>query len=304
MRRLRGGLAALGLVLVVLLIRLLVLEAPPEEVEPGTVLVSFDPEDLREIAVGRPEGGFVLRRDGGAWQVVGQAWAPRRALVRRMVHQTHELVTRGLVDAAPANVGAYGLGPEAVQVELGLRDGTRRLLRLGRANATGVSHFAQVGGEPAVHLVARAAVAPFLTPLAEVREDRFAAVELGDVVGLEVGLDGVQFGFERLGPRAWQLSVAGREGTVAADHEQVALLIGRVANLRALRVEEAGEPPELGDDRIRLVLAGGRHVTVRPGAAVAGERPVLHEEASAVYMVKDGFLESFRRPLGVYEADP
>ncbi len=301
--RFRGAaIAAAGLALVLGVWWAVSGRPPVDETPAPTVLVQFDKPEVVEIAITRPTDRIVLRRRGQDWALDGVGWRPRAAMVRRLVHQLHHLEARAPVVVEPERLGDYGLGDDAVLVEIMLDEGARHGLRVGGPNPTSVSYYVQRVPEGDVFVVAKAAVDDLRRPLEDFREDRIARFEADDVERLVVRLGPARLDVRRTGPRAWR-STLPRELDVG--HDAVQVMLGRISALRALAFT-ADDPAEpalsrwgLGEraDRIQVVLRDRPEVALRVGQVEPERTPaaryVLHEGDDAVYLVRDGFLESF-----------
>ncbi|HHO50290.1 MAG TPA: DUF4340 domain-containing protein [Deltaproteobacteria bacterium] len=306
MRRFRGSILALGVLLLVLGIAWWLdrSEAVPE-VSPDT-LFRFDKEDLVAFTIVRPDATIEIRRIDDRWTAVGRSWRPNRAMIRRVAHQLHDLDARANVIDDPEAPEVYGLGSDAIEVTLELRGGERLAFRVGDPNPTSVSYYVQVlSSDQAeigrVYVVKKASMDYYRLDIQAFREDRIATFDAADAVSLVAQIDGGQIEAERTGPLTWQLHAPVEQ---EASRDKIRLMLGRISALRALAFE-ADAPGDLapwgiGEDapRIAITLGSGEVIAVRLGDMLPDTEPPQRyaylEADDAVYVVKAGILESFR----------
>ena len=66
---------------------------------------------------------------------------PRLRWSIEVKHQLHRLKARSIVERNPVELDNYGLGKDAIQVDLSIRGGQNESLLIGGANPTGVSYY-------------------------------------------------------------------------------------------------------------------------------------------------------------------
>lgn len=288
-RRFVGTGVALGLLVAALAIRSWPDDVPPAERAP---LVSFEPSQVLRVEIVRGADELTLVRGDRGWRMKGRRWQPRRRVVRRILHQLHDVRPRRVVAESPTD--ELGLGPEAPMVTIVVQDGTVHRLRIGASNPAGVSHYVQRLPEPRVYLVASAAAEMFHWSEGAFREDRVTAVEHDEVVRFEAQLAGQYVDVERVGDD-WVVRRTEPRRELTA--EAAALLLGRLTGLRS-RAVLADEPPDLTPWRLQ---PGADHATVWSAsgvlwaAAFAGADPCLMylEPDRAVYEVSCGARDAF-----------
>jgi hypothetical protein len=262
-------------------------------------LLRFEKTDLVSVRLERPGLNLSLeRRQGDHWIATGQSWRVRASTIRRIVHQTHDLMARSRV-LSPAEPAHYGL-EDAIVVELGLRGGGRHVLRVGDPTPSAISHYVQVAGVEGTFTVQRAAVDVFASPLDGFRENRFAAFEADDAVALRFEAEGRAMAFARVGD-AWEMVEPHR---LPASRDAVRSMLGRVSVLKALAFVEPGGSALEGGEQVVVSLEDGSRVSVRFGALVPNSDPhqrlVQDEVDGSLYRVRGGDLAAFRLPLEDY----
>lgn len=314
-RRFRGAMLALVVLVAVLgvaaALELRTADAPDDAL-PDPIF-RFEKEDLVGFEVVRPDATIAVRKVDGVWKVDGQPWRPNKAMIRRVGHQLHDLDARADVVEAPetADLARYGLGPDAIRVTLTLADGRQLAFAVGDPNPTSVSYYMRpldsgtadpAGPGGPVYVVKKAAMDYYRLDVEAFREDRIATFDADDAVRLEAVVDGRRIDVEKVGERVYRMHAPVEQ---AAARDEVRMMLGRISALRAVRfVEDA--PADLGRysldpplHRVVVTLASGETLSVRVGDAVPGtdppERYVYLEEDDAVYTVRDGLLDSYRR---------
>lgn len=302
MKRFRGTSVALVVLVAALALRWWVTpsEAPPAD--PAPILLEVRPEALASVRITGRDGEIALVQEAGVWRVDGVTWSPSDRMLRRMLHQLQSLEARALVAEEPEDLSRYGLGADAVRVELTLVDGRREAFEVGDPNPAGVSYYFRLLPGSAVYTVQKASVDFWGLDMDAFREREFATFDLDAARLLDVRVAGTRFELTRSGKRDWVMT---RPRSLPVEWDEVRTLLGRLAGVRATRfVEDGPADPErygvAGDsDRVFLALEDGSTVTVRFGDvvpdAVPPERYALHEERDALYAVRADVLDTFRR---------
>lgn len=301
--RFRGALVALG-VLAVLVIGAMLVErpAPVPDLQSPDRLFSFEQDDLVAFTIlHRPDGeDLAFRRVDGRWVTEGRPWVPSSTMMRRAAHQLHDLTARADVGEVGADLDRYGLGPDAIEVRLELRDGTRPAFVVGDPNPTSVSWYVRPLPDGKVYVVKKSAMDFWQAPLDEFREERLVSFDADDATRMVVEVDGGRQVYERVGERVYRMI---EPVTQPADRELVRRMLGRLAALRATAFVQDGHDElgrwelEPGLHRFEVTTEGGETHRVRLGKAAPGDPPQRYawvEGADEVILVVDDLLDSFR----------
>lgn len=302
LRRLRGAGLALVALLVVGGAWWLGDQAPAtQERAYQPALFKFEKEDVVGITVTRPDRTIGLAQVDGVWRVKGEPWRPSRSMVRRVAYQIHDLTARAVVAEGVTDFDAFGVGDNAITVELALNDGRTVKFAVGDPNPTSVSWYVRPLPGDAVYTVKKAALDYYALSLEEFRERRFAWLDADQADAIEVTVDGVASRFERVGERKWRMRSPIDQ---RADTEVIRTMLGRTGALKATQfIEDAPtDKAKYGLDAPFAVIVihqgTGETVTLEVGAALQDsdppERYVFRVEDDAVYAAKDGFLEAFQ----------
>lgn len=309
MNRFRGSLIALVVVVAVGAAWWINQEPPPEpEPEPEQIF-TFEKEDLIGIRVERPGDVIELVKEEGTWTVVGDTWKPSRSMIRRIGHQIHDLQARATVatDVERQEFAQYGLGPEAIHVQLTLEGGRTIGFRAGDPNPTSVSWYLKPDGSDAVYIVKKAAIDYYRLDLSEFREKRFASLDADEADRIEAVVDGRRLALHRTGAKAWRMTEPVEQD---AARSEVRTMLGRVAALKAQAFVE-DEPQDLSKygldapaHEVTIGLSTGETVTLKIGDTLPDTDPVhaylYRVEDRAVYEARVGFLDAYRLDVADY----
>jgi hypothetical protein len=245
----RGTLIA-ALLLAVVAALVFWLDPRPDEplVEEDLPLFRFEKPDLVRVVIHRPDGVLALAEQAdGEWLVEGYAWPAARSMVNRVKHQIHDLSARATVIQDAESPEIYGLGQNAIKVELSFRDGAALAFLAGDPNPSAVSFYIQpLTGSAAdgrVFTVKKSALDYYSLAPEEFRERRFASHDANDADRIEADLPGARrIVLQRTGSFHWQLL---EPVQVPASREEVRRLLGRVTALKAKAFVE-DHPTDLG----------------------------------------------------------
>ncbi len=288
----------------------LAVRAPAEGAVESAAIFRFEKEDLVGIRVTRPDLSLAFARSDEGWETVGESWRPSASMMRRVSHQLHDLTARAEVVDRPEAPERYGLGPDAIRVELDLRDGRTLSFAVGDPNPSSVSWYMQPLPDGPVYVVKKAAVDYYRMGAEAFREDRYASFDAADCEAIFAVVDGRELRFQRTGERSWEMRAPVQW---RADRDRVQRILGAVAASRAMAfVADAPEDLskwELGEgaDGVTLSLSSGEPITLRFGALVPGSDPQLRyvwrAEDDAVYTARAAMLDPLTEPLEAYR-DP
>ncbi len=236
MKAFRGTLIA-ALLLVVVLGLVWWLDPAPEQVEvqEAAPLFSFEKPELVRVVIHRPDDTLILAElEDGSWIVEGPDWPAARSMVNRVKHQIHDLSARATVIQDPDAPELYGLGENAIRVELSFRNGESLSFLAGDPNPSAVSFYIQpLTGDAAggtVYTVKKSALDYYSLAPEEFRERRFATHDANDADRIEADLpEGRRLVLQRVGPFHWQLE---EPIQYPASREEVRRLLGRVTALK------------------------------------------------------------------------
>ncbi len=267
----------------------------------------FEKEDMVGFKVKRPDREIEMRREGETWEAIGHPWRPSSSMVRRVAHQLHDLTARATVVDNPDDFGLYGLGEGAIAVEIYLRDGSTLAFEAGDPNPTSVSYYLRPTPGERVYVVKKSAVDFYRSDLSQYREHKFATFDANEVDTLVAEVKGQQMAVERTGQYTWQMSSPVSQ---QASRDKVRMMLGRISAMKAQSFVEDGpkdfakygmDPPVA---TMTVRLSTGDPVTMWLGALVPevdpAQRYAYRVEDDAVYVVKDGMLESYTLPIEEY----
>lgn len=308
MKPFRGSVIAVAVLIAALILAWWVKPAAfQSEIEEGGTIFSFEKHELVRVAVNRPgDESIVLVEADGQWMIEQTGHVAGRSMVNRVKHQIHDLTARASVVDSPDSPELYGLGPNAVNVTLTLRDGRTIEFAVGDPNPTAVSYYIQPANGPAIYTVQKAAVDYYSLTLDQFRERRFATFDTKDVTGFRAVLmpTEVVLDIERVGDRQWQMK---SPLEMSANDDHARRLLGRISALKAVRFEPKAEAnlKQYGFASPRMDVtvrfASRAEMRIQVGAEAPSDSRfdelayVLLDDDDTVYVARSGLLEEFNR---------
>jgi hypothetical protein len=201
----------------------------------------------------------------------------------------------------------YGLGAGGIEVTVTMRDGDVHRFEVGDPNPTAVSFYVRPLPEGRVFVVKKSAMDFWRLTLDDFRETRFTTFDADDAVGIDAVVDGRAVAVVRTGELTWEMTAPAPQ---RASRDAVRLMLGRVAAVSAQDVVQDGRADlrryglEEPLHRIRISLRSGETVTLEFGAHIEESDPsmsyVYSVEEDAVYVVRDGLLDAYRKTVEEY----
>lgn len=146
-----------------------------------------DASDVTELTLKRGDEVVRLRREADGWQLLEPVKA--RGDRGRVDETLTTVLTARIdreIDAAPKQLGEFGLEKPAAEVTLRLKDGKQLVLALGAKSPTGVWVYARQAQKPAVFVVGESVLRDATRPLAEFRDKTVLAFDARSVSAVEV----------------------------------------------------------------------------------------------------------------------
>ncbi len=299
MKAFRGTLIA-AILLAVVLGLVWWLDPGPQQVEvqEDLPLFRFEKPELVRVVIHRADGELVLaEQDDGEWIVEGPGWPAARSMVNRVKHQIHDLSARATVIQDAEAPELYGLGENAIRVELFFRDGEELSFLAGDPNPSAVSFYIQPLSGPAaggtVYTVKKSALDYYSLSPEEFRERRFATHDANDADRIEADLpEGRRLVLQRTGPFHWQIE---EPIQYPASREEVRRLLGRVTALKARDFVE-DHPEDLGKygldqprARILIKFASREPIELAVGAQAEVDDSIGRPRSYAYMKLADDF---------------
>ncbi len=310
LRRFRGALVALialGAVGATLGIVDAMRPKLPTSDELKPMLYRFEKDDLVGAKIVRPDQSLELTKVEGEWLIAGQPWRPARSMTRKIAHQLHDLTARAEVIEHEENLSVYGLGEDAIHVLLTMRDGDTHEFEVGDPNPTSVSFYIRPLPAGRVFVVKKSSMDFWRVDIDAFRETKFATFDADDAVGIDATVDSRQLSLHRTGELTWEMTAP---VTQRASRDAARMMLGRVAALTAQDVVQEGRNGlvRLGADPpkhiVRITMATGDSVTLHFGDPIPETDPsqsyVYSVEEDAVFVVKDGLLDAYRKTVEEY----
>ena len=215
--------------------------------------------DVIELTLKRGDEVVQLKREADGWQMLEPVKA--RGDRGRVDETLTTVVTARIdreIDAAPKQLGEFGLEKPAAEVTLRLKDGKQFVLALGAKSPTGVWVYAREAQKPAVFVVGEGVLRDATRPLAELRDKTVLTFDRRSVSAVEVVTREETLAVEQADGK-WKLT---RPVALAADGDTIADFLEK---LQAQRVKAfvAEAPKSLapyGLERpVRVAIHTGRY---------------------------------------------
>ena len=289
-----------------------------QPVPPGldVSIFDFEKQSLKEVVIHQPDQEVRMIENNGTWTLVQADNEASTTMVNRSKHQLHRLKARSIVERNPVDLDNYGLGNDAIQVDLSLRGGQKESLLVGGANPTGVSYYMMPLSGPhkgSVLTVAKASVDFFGSELSDFRAEHFVQFDLQSADSIEIVLSEAFVKERQIGTdeRTW---VARRsvvdgvqfwdggftdEPTERISAEFMRRLLGRYLALKSKGykgvVEVSDADAGLDTPIVSVVLSGsGVNLNLQIGTSISdGLRYFSVNGLTERVMARDGLLEDY-----------
>lgn len=186
-------------------------ESKKDKPDPKAALkiLSFKEEDLRKIELERKgEPAIVLTRDdGGKWSIAApEVLATDSQPVTAITAAVTTLSSDRVVDEKLSDPSAYGLESPTIAVNLTMKDGSTKHLRVGEQNADKSGIYAMVDGDPRLYLMPAYYKDTFDKRVVDLREKHLMAFAQADASRIELNVAGKPgLEFSRIGDSQWQI---------------------------------------------------------------------------------------------------
>src|SRR5215510_751160 len=128
--------------------------ASEEKPRPGRAAFSFRRQDVASLALQRDGLNAVIENRGGNWVITQPVDAPAdQSVVNLLLNGLAEALSARSLSVLSRKVGAYGLDPPAVTIELTLRNGERHGVKFGDPDASKQSVYVLMDDSPEVALL-------------------------------------------------------------------------------------------------------------------------------------------------------
>ena len=260
-------------------------------------IFSFEKHEVIGATITRPGKEEIrLVEKEGKWWINGTKWQANLTMVNRIRHQLHDLKARAKVSTEGNNFELYGLGKDAIRVELSLRSGDTITFLAGDPNPTGVSYYIRPLPGDTVYTVKKSALDYYSAPLDSFRNQHFVSMDTQSVQSFQVWNEQGEFQFQRLDEHRWELLAP----KMRVSTDIMRTMIGRAIALKASRFID---PVEQNQDyglsnpvlRIAFTLETGTSIEFRVGNKTEEQHNSYFqlEGDPVVYVAKNGLLDEF-----------
>ena len=118
-------------------------------------LFRFEKEEVVRVEIRRPLDTLVLSDSAEGWRVEPGGFPASRSMVSRIKHQLHDLDARARVVEGAQAPALYGLGDQAIEVSLSMRNGEVVRFAAGDPNPTSVSFYIRPLPGDVIYLIDR-----------------------------------------------------------------------------------------------------------------------------------------------------
>lgn len=269
-------------------------------------LFRFEKEEVVRVEIRRPQDTLVLSDTSEGWRVEPGDFPASRSMVSRIKHQLHDLDARARVVEDADAPALYGLGEQAIEVSVSMRNGEVVRFAAGDPNPTSVSFYIRPLPGDVVYTVKKSAVDFYSFDAASFREPRFATLSSRDAVRLEADLpEGKRWVMQKVGEDRWELL---EPMALDMETDRARGLLGRLGALKAREFVQEVEENNSEDLALYGLLEPRARFVVSFGAREPMEihvgRGFDHEDdstlaymkiagESTVYLAKEQLLNDF-----------
>ncbi len=211
--------------------------APVEKSEANPAVFHFQPEEVASLTLARPSGTIVLERKGTGWQIVQpiETRADKAAVNSLLDDVTLARASRTLT-ASAGELKNFGLAPPAVTMDFRLQNGQERQLKVGSADYSGNSAYAQAGGSKSVVLVPDSVLQDGSKTLADLRDNSVLGISGDQVESFDLESPSGNIEAKRSGSVAADTWAIDKPRQAAGDSTAIATLLGDVTNGKIAKV--------------------------------------------------------------------
>lgn len=247
-------------------------------------ILVVDPKQVENIAVNRASGDAIsLTRAGDKWQITQPAaMAADPDTVNALLSSISSLSGDRLIDEHPASLNEFGLTSPPLQIEVGVKGGTRYKLQLGSDTPSGSGIYAKLADKSAVYTLPSSLKGSLDKTLSDLRDKRLLTFNQDKLTSVAVTASGSAFEFNRNGQGDWQIT---RPKPLRADN---LLVDDFVRKLKDAKMDTAGA---IDDKAMAAEFASATKV----GSAVvtdnSGAQTLEIRKSKNTYLAKSSVLD-------------
>ena len=270
-----------------------------------TEIFRFEKHDLLYVQIDQPNGTtIILQESDGNWLLKG-AGPASTSMVNRIKHQLHDLDARTTVVPQNIDPTRYGLGKNAIRVQLHFRGDKKIAFLVGDPNPSGVSYYMQPVGSDVVYTVKKSAMDYYALEKDAFREPRFARFDINEVQQMRIVSSLSERSFSRTGTGGWQL----QNPTMSVDKEEMRRILSKVASLKARKfITQPDQEQDYGFEDVDLridIQLSDQNVTLLVGRTFSegreelayyklADQKTIYVSRSGVHDLKQLALETMR----------
>jgi hypothetical protein len=151
-------------------------------------ILSLTPSDITGLTIVRKDQPAVTltHNNSGEWQITApQALAADQDSVSSLLSALSSLNADRLIEDKVSNLGSYGLGAPAVQVNLTLKDNKSKKVLIGEQTPSGNAFYAMLAGDPRLFTVASYVESSLDKSSDDLRDKRLITADFDKVIQLE-----------------------------------------------------------------------------------------------------------------------
>jgi hypothetical protein len=210
---------------------------PPPTKATNPAVFHFQPEDVSSITFSRSGAPpVVVDRQGSRWQIVEpvSTRADESAITSLLNDVTLAHASRTLTPD-PKELANYGLASPAATLEFKLKDGKTHSLKIGSADFSGNSIYAQTGGSKDVILLPKSVSTDGSKTLADLRDNSVLGISSDKVESFQLKTPSTDIEAKRTvkNPDAWSIE---KPRPMIGDSSNISQLLDNVANAKLAKV--------------------------------------------------------------------
>ncbi|HVB98464.1 MAG TPA: DUF4340 domain-containing protein [Candidatus Dormibacteraeota bacterium] len=264
---------------------------PTEKTRTNPAVFHFQPEDVDSVSFSRPGQTILVDRQGNGWQIIRpiQTRADRSAINALLNDATLAHSSRSLT-AAAGQLKTFGLATPSLTLDFKLKNGQQHELKIGNADFTGTSVYAQTGHSTQVLLIPNSVFTDGNKTVEQLRDNSVLGISGADVKSFDLKTRTGTIEAARSGGSGSGWSIE-KPRKLRADASAIEQLIDTVSSAKLAKIvsESTGQLARYGLEHpaisLRVHLQSGADRTLDLGRQQGGQFYARDSSRNMVFLV-------------------